>query len=74
METPTHHIEPVEVRDPVVETAPNEVHQGSQVLDVAIDTPVRRSIRERRSTILSDYLVYIGKQDYDIGSVADPMT
>ena len=27
--TPTHHIEPVETRDPVVETAPNEVHQGS---------------------------------------------
>ena len=30
-ETPSHHIEPVEVRDPVVETAPNEVHQGSRV-------------------------------------------
>ena len=47
VETPTHHIEPVEVWDPVVETAPNEVHQGSQVQDVAIATPVRRSIRER---------------------------
>ena len=74
METPTHHIEPVEVRDPVVETAPNEVHQGSQVQDVAIATPVRRSIRERRSAIPPDYLVYIGEQDYDISSVADPMT
>ena len=31
VETPTHHIEPVETRDPVVETAPNDVHQGSQV-------------------------------------------
>ena len=31
VETPTHHIEPVEARDPIVETAPNEVHQGSQV-------------------------------------------
>ena len=51
VETPTHHIEPVEVRDPVVETAPNEVHQGSQVQDVAIATPVRRSIRERRLAI-----------------------
>ena len=31
VETPTHHIEPVETRDPVVETAPNDVHQGPQV-------------------------------------------
>ena len=74
METPTHHIEPVKTRDPVVETAPNEVHQGSQVQDVAITTPVRRSTRERRSAIPPDYLVYIGEQDYDIGSVTDPIT
>ena len=74
VETPTHHIEPVEVRNPVVETASNEVHQGSQVQDVAIATPVRRSIREIRSAIPPDYLVYIGEQDYDIGSMADPMT
>ena len=74
VETPTHHIEPVETRDPVVETAPNEVHQGSQVQDVAITTPVRRSTRERRSAIPPDYLVFIGEQDYDIGYVADPMT
>ena len=59
VETPTHHIEPVETKDPVVETAPNEVHQGSQVQDVAITTPVRRSTRERRSAIPPDYLVYI---------------
>ena len=72
--TPTHHIEPVETRDPVVETAPNEVHQGSQVQDVAITTPVRRSTRERRSAIPPDYLVYIGEQDYDIGSVTDSIT
>ena len=74
VETPTHHIEPVEFRDPIVETAPNEVHQGSQVQDVAIATPVRRSTREGRSAIPPDYLVYIGEQDYDIGFVADPMT
>ena len=74
METPTHHIEPVETRDPVVETAPNDVHQGSQVQDVAIATQVRRFTRERRSAIPPDYLVYIGEQDYDIGSVTDPIT
>ena len=74
VETPTHHIEPVETRDPVVETAPNDVHQGSQVQDMAITTPVRRSTRERRSAIPLDYLVYIGEQDYDIGSVTDPIT
>ena len=72
--TPIHHIEPVETQDPVVETAPNEVHQGSQVQDVAITTQVRRSTRERRSAIPPDYLVYIGEQDYDIGSVTDPIT
>ena len=74
MGTPTHHIEPIETRDPVVETAPNEVNQGSQVQDVAITTPVRRSTRERRSAIPPDYLVYIGEQDYNIGSVTDPIT
>ena len=74
METPTHHIEPVKTRDPVIETAPNEVNQGSQVQDVAITTQLRRSTRERRSAIPPDYLVYIGEQDYDIGSVTDPIT
>ena len=59
VEIPTHHIEPVEVWDPIVKTASNEVHQGSQVQDVAITTPVSRSIRERRSAIPLDYLVYI---------------
>ena len=73
VKTPTHHIEPVEARDPVVETAPDEVHQGSQVQDVTIATPVRRSTRERRSAI-PPYLVYIGEQDYDIGYVANPIT
>ena len=47
VETPTHHIEPVEAWDPVFETAPDEVHQGSQVQDVTISTPVRRSTMER---------------------------
>ena len=41
---------------------------------MAIATPVRRSIRERGSAIPPDYLVYIGEQDYNIGSVADSMT
>ena len=74
VETSTHHVEPVETRDLVVETAPNDVHQGSQVQNVAITTPVRRSTRERRSAIPPDYLVYIGEQDYDIGSVTNPIT
>ena len=41
---------------------------------MAITTPARRSTRERRSAIPPDYLVYIGEQDYDIGSVTDPIT
>ena len=42
--------------------------------DVAITTQLRRSTRERRSAIPPDYLVYIGEQDYNIGSVTDPIT
>ena len=41
---------------------------------MAITTQLRRSNRERRSAIPPDYLVYIGEQDYDIGSVTDPIT
>ena len=41
---------------------------------MAITTQLRRSTRERRSAIPPDYLVYIGEQDYDIGSVTDPIT
>lgn len=36
--------------------------------------PVRRSARERKSTISDDFLVYLGESDYDIGHDQDPIT
>ena len=74
VETPTPQTEPVEAQDPVIEIVPNEVPQGSQVQDEVVTAPVRRSIRERQSAIPPDYLVYIEEQDYNISSMADPMT
>ena len=41
---------------------------------VVEELPVRRSIRERRSAISDDYIVYLGENDYDIGHVVDPKT
>ena len=47
VKTPTPYTELVEAQDLFVETAPNEVPQGSQVQDEAIATLVRRTIKER---------------------------
>ena len=41
---------------------------------VVEELPVRRSVRERRSAISDDYIVYLGENDYDIGYVVDPKT
>ena len=34
---------------------------------VPINPPIRRSEQVRRFTILRDYVVYLGEDDYDIG-------
>ncbi|KAK8936102.1 hypothetical protein KSP39_PZI012973 [Platanthera zijinensis] len=39
-----------------------------------VHPPARRSIRQRRPAISSDYEVYLGESDYDISQVVDPVT
>ena len=41
------------------------------VLDVVMDIPLRRSERERRPTILDDYIVYLQEHEYNVGHVSD---
>ena len=33
-----------------------------------VDSTLRRSTRERKSTILSDYVVYLQKSDFNVGA------
>ena len=40
----------------------------------APQAPLRRSQRERRSTISSEYYVYLGEGEFDIGQTVDPVT
>ena len=42
--------------------------------EIAAEVPLRRFTKTRRSTISSDYVVYLGEADYDIGHVQDPET
>ena len=42
--------------------------------DAVAEVSLRRSTRKRRSAISSDYGVYLGENDYDIGHVVDPVT
>ena len=42
--------------------------------DVVMDIPLRRSERERMSTISDDYIVYLQEHEYDVGDVSDLTT
>ena len=55
-----------EVSVPVEVNAPVEQTQQPQEL-----VPLRRSIRERRSAIPDDYVVYLQEHEFDIGLVED---
>ena len=68
----------IAVPQPVQQVEINEQHNANDPPlheDIAIENVVeppqpaalRRSRRERRSTILDDYVVYLHKSDYDIG-------
>ena len=39
-----------------------------------VDATLRRSTRVRKSTIPSDYIVYLQESDYNIGAENDPET
>src|SRR5262249_37649934 len=59
----------------------NDQHEG--IVDFSTEplqqeivekVPMWRSIRNRRSAIPKDYVVYLSESDYDIGPIANPMT
>ncbi|KAF7824088.1 Retrovirus-related Pol polyprotein from transposon TNT 1-94 [Senna tora] len=68
-EIPQHHDPVLDIpqgHDPVPEIP--QVHEPVQ------EIPLRRSQRERRPAISTDYHVYLGEADYDIGHAVDPTT
>lgn len=48
--------------------------QANESFSEAQDNSLRRSQRERRLAIATDYQVYLGEADYDIGQSEDPVT
>ncbi|KAK8944290.1 hypothetical protein KSP39_PZI008184 [Platanthera zijinensis] len=63
----TEQVEDVEaVLPPIPVEVPPHVQE--------VHPPARRSIRERRPAISSDYEVYLGESDYDVGHIVDPVT
>ena len=54
--------------DILVDSVMQQPQQGN------VDITLRRSTRERRSTISSDYVVYLQEYDIDIGVEDDPIT
>lgn len=51
-----------------------QIVEAPHAQDAVAEIPLRRSTKERRSAISSDYVVYLGENDYDIGHVVDPVT
>ena len=49
-----------------------EVTQEPQ--EPQVQVPLRRSTRERRSTISDDYVVYLQKHEFDMGLEDDPIS
>ncbi|KAF7833347.1 Retrovirus-related Pol polyprotein from transposon TNT 1-94 [Senna tora] len=68
-EIPQHH-DPV----PDIPQGHDPVPEISQVHEPVQEIPLRRSHRERRPAISTDYHVYLGEADYDIGHAVDPAT
>ncbi|RVX18570.1 hypothetical protein CK203_006345 [Vitis vinifera] len=58
---PTHNEEPILI---------HEVEQQQPQLKV----PLRRSIKERRTTIPDDYIVYLQEHEFDMGLEDDPIS
>ncbi|RVW84163.1 Retrovirus-related Pol polyprotein from transposon TNT 1-94 [Vitis vinifera] len=55
---------------------PIQVHEEvtQQLQEPQVQVPLRRSTRERRSTILDDYVVYLQEHEFDIGLEDDPIS
>ncbi|RVW88542.1 Retrovirus-related Pol polyprotein from transposon TNT 1-94 [Vitis vinifera] len=63
----TPEIPPAQVMEPI--QVHEEVTQEPQV-----QVPLRRSTRERRSTISDDYVVYLQEHEFDMGLEDDPIS
>ncbi|RVX08106.1 Retrovirus-related Pol polyprotein from transposon TNT 1-94 [Vitis vinifera] len=55
---------------------PIQVHQEvtQQPQELQVQVPLRRSTRERRSTISDDYVVYLQEHEFDMGLEDDPIS
>ncbi|RVW43382.1 Retrovirus-related Pol polyprotein from transposon TNT 1-94 [Vitis vinifera] len=66
----TPEIPPAQVMEPI------QVHQEvtQQPQEPQVQVPLRRSTRERRSTISDDYVVYLQEHEFDMGLKDDPIS
>ncbi|RVW84555.1 Retrovirus-related Pol polyprotein from transposon TNT 1-94 [Vitis vinifera] len=66
----TLEIPPAQVMEPI------QVHQEvtQQPQEPQVQVPLRRSTRERRSTISDDYVVYLQEHEFDMGLEDDPIS
>ncbi|RVW22478.1 Retrovirus-related Pol polyprotein from transposon TNT 1-94 [Vitis vinifera] len=65
----TPEIPPAQVMEPI------QVHQEvtQQPQEPQVQVPLKRSTRERRSTISDDYVVYLQEHEFDMGLEDDPI-
>ncbi|KAL6332289.1 hypothetical protein AAG906_004851 [Vitis piasezkii] len=66
----TPEIPPTQVEEPV------QVHEEvtQQFQEPQVQVPLRRSTRERRSTISDDYVAYLQEHEFDMGLEDDPIS
>ncbi|RVW77086.1 Retrovirus-related Pol polyprotein from transposon TNT 1-94 [Vitis vinifera] len=66
----TPEIPPAQVMEPI------QVHEEvtQQPQEPQVQVPLRRSTRERRSTISDDYVVYLQEHEFDMGLEDDPIS
>ncbi|RVW67678.1 Retrovirus-related Pol polyprotein from transposon TNT 1-94 [Vitis vinifera] len=66
----TPEIPPAQVIEPI------QIHQEvtQQPQEPQVQVPLRRSTRERRSTISDDYVVYLQEHEFDMGLEDDPIS
>src|SRR5207237_779578 len=57
-----------------VEPLPNEPYQAPIIVNEPVNEPIRRSQRERRLAISSDYVIFMGEEITDQGLDNDPVS
>ena len=53
---------------------PNDIVANEPIIDEPQEIALRRSVRERRSAISDDYVVYLQESEYDLGIDNDPVS